>query len=57
MGEKDMNQLPCSLLDASGREMKTFNLSGIKTQIAISDLNSGIYFVKVGDWVEKLVVE
>jgi hypothetical protein len=37
--------------------MKTFNLSGTKTQIAISDLNSGIYFVKVGDWVEKLVVE
>ena len=57
MGEKDMNQLPCSILDASGREMKTFNLSGIKTQIAISDLTSGIYFVKVGDWVEKLVVE
>jgi len=50
-------QKPCLLIDASGREMKTFNLSGIKTQIAISDLNSGIYFVKVGDWVEKLVVE
>jgi hypothetical protein len=47
----------CSLIDASGREMKTFNLSGTKTEIAISDLNSGIYFVKVGDWVEKLVVE
>jgi hypothetical protein len=37
--------------------MKTFNLSGIKTQIAISDVKPGIYFVKVGDWVEKVVKE
>lgn len=51
------NQLSCSLLDASGREMKSFLLTGTETQIDISDLTPGIYFVKVGNWVEKLVVE
>jgi hypothetical protein len=51
------NQLSCSLLDASGREMKSFLLTGTETQIDISDLKSGIYFVKVGNWMEKLVVE
>jgi hypothetical protein len=56
--ESELNgQLYGSLLDACGKEMKQFILSGTKTQIAISDLTPGIYFVKVGDWVEKLVVE
>ncbi len=50
-------QKPFVFLDASGREMKTIKLSGTETQIDISDLNSGIYFVKVGDRVEKVVVE
>jgi hypothetical protein len=47
----------CSLVDASGKEIKKVQLAGTETQIDISDLNPGIYFVKVGDWVEKLVVE
>jgi hypothetical protein len=54
-GNNDFNS--CSLLDESGREIKTINLIEIVSQIDISDLNSGIYFVKVGDRVEKLVVE
>jgi hypothetical protein len=47
----------CSLIDASGSEIKQIKLTGSETQIDISDLNPGIYFVKVGDWVEKVVVE
>ncbi len=47
----------CLLLYASGRETKAINLTGTETQIDISDLNPGIYFVKVGDRVEKVVVE
>jgi hypothetical protein len=41
----------------NGREMKSFLLTGTETQIDISDLKSGIYFVKVGNWMEKHVVE
>jgi hypothetical protein len=51
------NQLSCLIIDASGREMKSFLLTGTETQIDISDLTPGIYFVKVGNWMKKLVVE
>ncbi len=55
--DENISNNSCSLIDASGREIKSIKLSGTETQIDISDLNPGIYFVKVGDWVEKLVVE
>lgn len=48
---------PCSLVDASGRAIKTIKLTNTVTHVDISDLNPGIYFIKIGDWVEKLVVE
>jgi hypothetical protein len=45
------------LLDASGRTIKTFNLNGTKTEIDITDLLAGIYFVRIGNAVEKISVE
>jgi hypothetical protein len=47
----------CSIHEASGRKIKTIKLSGKDTQIDISDLNSGVYFVKVGEWVERIIIE
>lgn len=47
----------CSLIDASGREIKQIKLTCSETHIDILDLNPGIYFLKIGDWVQKLVVE
>jgi len=45
------------LLDASGRTIKTFNLTGTKTEIDITDLLAGVYFVRIGNAVEKISVE
>jgi hypothetical protein len=45
------------LLDASGRTIKTFNLTGTKAEIDITDLLSGVYFVRIGNAVEKISVE
>jgi Secretion system C-terminal sorting domain len=47
----------CSLVDASGREFKTFKLTGADTHMDISELNQGIYFIKIGNWVEKIIVK
>ncbi len=48
---------PCSLIDASGRVIKSIELLGTDTEVDISTLNSGIYFVKIGGRVEKINVE
>lgn len=45
------------LLDASGRTIKTFYLTGTKTEIDIADLLSGVYFMRIGNVVEKISVE
>jgi hypothetical protein len=51
------NHKACSLLDASGREITTLKLIENETKVDVSELYPGIYFVKIGDRVEKLVVE
>jgi CubicO group peptidase (beta-lactamase class C family) len=51
------NHKPCSLLDASGRVIKSIELSGTDTQVDISTLKSGIYFIKIGGRVEKVSVD
>jgi hypothetical protein len=35
------------ILNIAGNEMRSYNFSGVKTQLNLVDLPSGIYFVKV----------
>lgn len=54
---KLVEEKPCSIVDANGREMKRFLLSGKETQLDISNLNSGVYFIQFEGKVERFVVE
>jgi hypothetical protein len=37
--------------------VKRYKLTGIETEINISDIISGIYFIKVGDNTRKIIIE
>ena len=47
----------CLFLDARGRAVKSLKLTEKVTQIDISDLISGIYFVRIGNAIEKISIE
>jgi hypothetical protein len=57
VSDENTVQKPCSIIDASGREVKTFILTETETQLDISDLYSGIYFLQFAGKVERFVVE
>jgi hypothetical protein len=57
VSDENTIQKPCSFIDASGREIQPIKLTGINTTVNISDLNPGIYFIKLGDHFEKIMVE
>ena len=46
----------CKILDASGRAIKSFNLSEKETQISVSDLQPGVYFITNGNSIQKLLI-
>lgn len=50
------NSKPLIIMDNTGREVKMANPSGVYTTINVSDLQSGIYFVKRGSLIQKLVI-
>jgi hypothetical protein len=49
--------MECILSDNTGKEVKRYKLTGIETEINISDITSGIYFIKVGDNTRKIIIE
>jgi len=46
----------CTILDTSGRAIKSFDLSDKETQISVSDLKAGVYFVHSGNSIQKFIV-
>jgi CubicO group peptidase (beta-lactamase class C family) len=50
------NITPYKILDASGRAIKSFNLSEKETQISVSDLQPGVYFITNGNSIQKLLI-
>jgi CubicO group peptidase (beta-lactamase class C family) len=46
----------CKILDASGRAIKSFDLSDKETQITVSDLKTGVYFIHSGNSIQKFIV-
>jgi predicted transcriptional regulator len=56
MLNKINNINPYKILDASGRAIKSFNLSEKETQISVSDLKTGVYFITNGDSIQKLLI-
>jgi hypothetical protein len=46
----------CKILDASGRAIKSFDLSDKETQISVSDLKTGVYFIHSGNSIQKFIV-
>ena len=45
------------LYDINGKFLKAYNMDNHKLSISISDLSTGIYFVKIGESIKKLKVE
>ena len=45
------------LYDINGKFLKAYNMDNNKLAISISDLSTGIYFVKIGNSIRKLKVE
>ena len=56
MLNKINNITPYKILDASGRAIKSFNLSEKETQISVSDLQPGVYFISNGNSMQKLLI-
>jgi CubicO group peptidase (beta-lactamase class C family) len=56
ISNKINNITPYKILDASGRAIKSFNLSEKETQISVSDLKTGVYFITNGNSIQKLLI-
>ena len=54
---KEKGNHTVNILDASGRILMTAKISDERVIIDISNLNSGIYFVKVGSETKKLIIQ
>jgi len=54
---ENIDNMECILSDNTGKEVKRYKLTGIETEINISDIISGIYFIKVGDNTRKIIIE
>lgn len=53
---KTNNNSHFHILDASGRAIKSFNFSEQETQIGVSDLQPGVYFISNGNSMQKLII-
>lgn len=53
--EKEVNNELIILHDTFGNVVKEINFSGIETKVDITELTEGIYFLKVGNQVTKIV--
>jgi hypothetical protein len=53
---KTNNNSHFHILDASGRAIKSFNFSAQETQIGVSDLQPGVYFISDGNSMQKLII-
>jgi CubicO group peptidase (beta-lactamase class C family) len=53
---KTNNNSHFHILDASGRAIKSFNFSEQETQIVVSDLQPGVYFISNGNSMQKLII-
>ncbi len=47
----------CILVDNLGKEMKRFSVSGVENILDVSDLNKGIYLLKIGEEIRKISIE
>ena len=45
------------IFDISGKPVRNFTVGDIKTTVSTAGMTSGIYFVKVGNNTEKIVVK
>jgi len=54
---ENTNAEKASILDITGKLIKEINLNNDKTIIDISDLNQGVFFVKIENNIQKLIVK
>jgi hypothetical protein len=47
----------CILVDNLGKEMKRFSVSDVENILDVSDLNKGIYLLKIGEEIRKISIE
>jgi hypothetical protein len=45
-----------TLLDITGKKIRAYSVSGFQTKINVSDLQAGIYLLKTGTQMTKIVV-
>jgi hypothetical protein len=47
----------CILFDNLGKVVKRFSVSGVENNLDVSDLNKGIYLLKIGEEIRKISIE
>jgi hypothetical protein len=47
----------CVLVDNLGKEMKRFSVSGGENLVDISELENGVYSMRIGSVIQKIIIE
>jgi len=55
--EHDLDLVEYTVIDLQGKKILSSRISSKETKIDVSDLASGIYFIKINEQVQKFVVE
>ena len=54
---EELQTKSCEILDLTGKMLKQFKIQNSEQRIYIGDLEKGLYFIKVEDQIQKLIVE
>jgi hypothetical protein len=47
----------CILVDNLGKEMKRFSVSGGENLVDVSELENGVYLMRIGSVTQKIIIE